>query len=357
MKIIQVMPEFGLGGAEIMCENLTYGLKKSGHTVIVVSLFDYHSPITKRMEQNNIDVRYMNKRSGLDLSMIFKLIKLFRKEKPDVIHTHRHVLQYAVPAAVLAGVKRRIHTIHSVATKENNKMGRIFNKISFRICGVIPVALSTAVRDTVEDEYGINGSKIPVIFNGIDLNNCIKKNDYEIGDEIKILHIGRFADAKNHIGLLEAFSKFHKKIDKSVLYLIGDGENRKIIEDYVSDYGLQEHVHLLGQQEDVFGFLHKADIFALPSLYEGVPMTLIEAMGTGLPIVTTRVGGIPDMLDDDIAVLVEGSADTICEGFEKYYYSKELRMAHGKAVLQKVKMFSLEVMTEKYLNEYSTKRS
>ena len=95
MKIIQIMPEFGLGGAEIMCENLTYGLKKSGHTVIVVSLFDYHSPITKRMEQNNIDIRYMNKRSGLDLSMIFRLIKLFSKEKPDVIHTHRHVLQYA----------------------------------------------------------------------------------------------------------------------------------------------------------------------------------------------------------------------------------------------------------------------
>jgi glycosyltransferase involved in cell wall biosynthesis len=83
-------------------------------------------------------------------------------------------------------------------------------------------------------------------------------------------------------------------------------------------------------------------------------MTLIEAMGTGLPIVTTRVGGIPDMLDDDIAILVEGSSDAICDGFEKYYRSKDLRMAHGKAVLKKVNMFSLEVMTEKYLNEYLT---
>ena len=79
MKIIQIMPEFGVGGAEIMCENLTYGLDKSGHTVIVVSLFDYHSPITKRMEQKGIDVRYMNKHSGLDISIIFRLIKLFRE--------------------------------------------------------------------------------------------------------------------------------------------------------------------------------------------------------------------------------------------------------------------------------------
>ena len=146
MKIIQIMPEFGLGGAEIMCETLTYGLKKYGHNVIVVSLFDYQSAITKRMKDHEIDIRYMNKHPGLDLSIIFKLVKLFREEKPDVIHTHRHVLQYAVPAAILAGVKRRIHTIHSVATKENNKIGRIFNKISFCACGVIPVALSSAVR-------------------------------------------------------------------------------------------------------------------------------------------------------------------------------------------------------------------
>ena len=355
MKIIQVMPEFGLGGAEIMCENLTYGLKKYGHTVIVVSLFTYPSAITQRMEDNGIDIYYMNKRSGLDLSMIFKLMKLFRREKPDVIHTHRHVLQYTVPAAVLAGVKRRIHTIHSVASKENNKIGRIFNKISFRICGVIPVALSSTVRDTIVDEYGIDRSEIPIIFNGIDLNNCKEKNDYDIVDQFKILHIGRFADAKNHIGLLEAFSKFHKKHSESALYLIGDGENRNIIEEYISENNLQEHVHLLGQLGNVYEYLHKADMFTLPSLYEGVPMTLIEAMGTGLPIVATRVGGIPDMLDEDSAVLVEGSSDAICEGFEKYYFSKDLRMAHGRAVLKKVDTFSLEAMTEKYLNEYSRK--
>lgn len=355
MKIIQVMPEFGLGGAEIMCENLAYGLKKYGHTVIVVSLFDYQSVITKRMESNGIDVRYMNKHPGLDLSIIFKLTQLFRKEKPDVIHTHRHVLQYAVPASVLAGVKRRIHTIHTIASKENNKIGRMFNKISFCACGVIPVALSSLVCDTIVEEYGINKSEIPIIFNGIDLNNCEPKNDYEIVDEFNILHIGRFDEAKNHIGLLEAFLKFQKKYSNSALYLIGDGKNRRMIEDYVSENGLQEHVHLLGQLGNVYGYLHRVDIFALPSLYEGIPMTLIEAMGTGLPIVATRVGGIPDMLDDDCAVLVETSADSICEGFEKYYLDKDLRMAHGVKVKDRVHMFSMETMAEKYINEYSIK--
>lgn len=355
MKIIQVIPEFGLGGAETMCETLTYGLKKYGHAVIAVSLFDYHSAITNRMENNGIDIRYMNKHSGLDLSMVFKLCKLFRKEKPDVIHTHRHVLQYVVPAAMLAGVKKRIHTIHNVATKENNKIGRIFNKISFRICHVIPVALSSIVRDTITDEYGIKPHRVPIIFNGIDLTKCKKKDNYEITDELKILHIGRFVDAKNHIGLLEAFLKFYKKYNKGELYLIGDGENRQFIENYISDHDMQEHVHLLGQLGNVYEHLHEADIFTLPSLYEGVPMTLIEAMGTGLPIVASRVGGIPDMLDDGMAVLVDGSTESICEGFERYYLDQDLRTAHGKAVLKRVDMFSMDAMTEKYINVYLTK--
>ena len=355
MKIIQIMPEFGLGGAEIMCENLTYGLKKYGHTVIVVSFFDYQSVITKRMENNGIDIRYMNKRPGLDSSIIFKLIQLFRKEKPDVIHTHRHVLQYVVPAAVLAGVKKRIHTIHSVATKENNKIGRMFNKMAFCVFEVVPVALSLAVRDTVVEEYKMDISKIPVIFNGIDLNRCKEKNDYEIVNGLKILHIGRFVDAKNHIGLIEAFSKFYKKYNDGVLYLIGDGANRKAIEDYISENGLQERVLLLGQLDNVYEYLCKADVFVLPSLYEGVPITLIEAMGTGLPIVTTRVGGIPDMLDDDSAVFVESSADSICEGLEKYYLNKDLRTTHGMSVKEKVNVFSMEVMAEKYINEYLMK--
>ena len=81
MKIIQIIPQFGLAGAETMCENLAYELKKLGHEVIVLSLFDYQSPITDRLEKEQIDVRYLGKKIGLDLSIINKLIKIFKEEK------------------------------------------------------------------------------------------------------------------------------------------------------------------------------------------------------------------------------------------------------------------------------------
>ena len=352
MKIIQIMPEFGLGGAEIMCENLVYGLKKLGHSVIVVSLFRYHSPITDRMEKAGIDIRYLDKKPGLDLAMIPKLARLFRKEQPDAVHTHRHVLQYAMPAAVLARVKRRVHTLHSIATKENGRLGRKFSYICFHFAGVIPVALSQMVRETVVEEYHLPENRIPVIFNGIDLSRCRKKEDWKTGDVFRILHIGRFAEAKNHECLVEAFCRFHRKYPDSELLLIGDGDLRPRIENLIKEKNLQDAVVLLGLQSDVYGYLHDADLFALPSRYEGIPMTLIEAMGTGLPIVASAVGGIPDMLGPDSAILTVPEADAVCEAFARYYLDASLRRNHGRNALRDSARFSVENMAEKYIAQY-----
>lgn len=352
MKIIQIMPEFGLGGAEIMCENLVYGLKKSGNTIIVVSLFRYCSAITDRMENAGIDVRYFGKKPGIDCTMIPKLFRLFRVEKPDVVHTHRHCLQYVVPAAVLAGIRCRVHTVHSIASKENNRLGRMLNKVFFRWFGVVPVGLSDQVQKTIVEEYGLSKERVPVVFNGIDLSRCNAKKNYGRNGKFKILHIGRFVEAKNHKGLLEAFLMFYRNHPDSVLYLIGDGQKREEIESYIKENGLNGAVVLLGLQDNVYDYLHGADIFTLPSLYEGVPMTLVEAMGTGLPIVATMVGGVPDMLDNTCSILTEISSYDINEAFERYYLDEKLRATHGKRAKQVAERFSSEVMTRGYLKVY-----
>lgn len=159
MKIIQIIPEFGLGGAEIMCENLTYELLKSGYDVIIISMFSYHSAITERLEKAGVDIRYLGKKSGFDLSMIWKMRKIFKVNHVDVVHTHRYCAQYAIPAAVLAGIKRRIHTVHNIAQKENGKFARKLNKFFFKYCNVIPVALSDLIRDSVVKEYKLKREK------------------------------------------------------------------------------------------------------------------------------------------------------------------------------------------------------
>ena len=354
MKIAQIMPEFGLAGAEIMCENLTYELLNAGHEVVVVSMYDYHSAITERLEQTGVEIRYLGKKPGLDVSMIPKMTKVFLETGIEVVHTHRYCAQYAVPAAMLAGVKHRVHTLHSVALIENKKKAaRKLNKFFYKHCHLIPVSLSEAVKDSTMEEYQLDPAAVPVIFNGIKLSNCIPKEDYSRKGNFKILHVGRFSEEKNHIGLIKAFGKFHESHPDSELWLIGDGGLRPDAEAFARDNGLEQTVKFLGLQSNVYGFMHDADVFALTSNYEGIPMTLIEAMGTGLPVVATRVGGIPDMLDDDSALLVPVDVDAIADAFEKYYCDEALRQARGLTAAKYAVRFSARVMAENYLKIYS----
>lgn len=353
MKIAQIMPEFGLAGAEIMCENLTYELVNAGHEVVVVSMYDYHSAITERLEAAGVEIRYLGKKPGMDPSMILKMYRVFRETGVQVVHTHRYCAQYAMPAAMLAGVKHRVHTLHSVAPKENKRMARKLSKFFYHHCNLIPVSLSELVRESVVEEYKLATEAIPMIFNGINLSKCLPKADYAREGNFKILHIGRFSQEKNHIGLLTAFRKFHHNHPDSELWLIGDGPIRPDVEAFAREQGLEQTVKFLGLQSNVYGFMHDADVFALTSNYEGMPMTLIEAMGTGMPIVATRVGGIPDMLDDDSALLVPLDMDQVAEAFEQYYCDEELRRNRGQEAAKHAVRFSAKAMAENYLKLYS----
>lgn len=353
MNVVQVMPEFGLAGAETMCENLTYELTKLGHKVTVVSMYDYHSAITDRLEKSGIDVRYLGKKPGLDIAIIPRIKKILKEVHADVVHTHRYCAQYAVPAAMLAGVKRRIHTVHNVAEKENGKLARKLNNFFFKHCHLIPVALSELIRDSIVKEYGINKDKISVIYNGIDLSKCLPKTDYSIYGNFKILHIGRFSEQKNHAGLLKAFKLFHDNHSDSELWLIGDGEKKAEIERYVTENNLDESVKFLGLQSNVYGYLHDADMFTLPSNYEGIPMTLIEAMGTGLPIVATAVGGVPDMLTNEKnAFVVKNDVFSVSKAFEFLYNESGKRRIFGEKAREQAQFFSSSSMGGAYIGIY-----
>lgn len=352
MRIIQIVPRFELGGAEIMCENLTYALQRAGHCVTVVSLYDYRSAITGRLEAAGVDIRYLGKRRGPDIALLIRLCKLLRALRPDAVHSHLYASEYAVPAAMMAGISCRVHTLHNVAEKENTRAGRLLNRLFFRRFHTVPVALSRLVRETVEAEYDLPAARIPVITNGIDLTKCLPKQDYATNIPFTVLHIGRFVPEKNHMLLLRAFGRFHARYAQSELHLVGDGETRTKVEAYVRENGLSSCVRFFGLQENVYPFLQKADVFVLPSLYEGIPITLIEAMGSGLPIVASAVGGVPDMLDEGCAQLIPPEEEALFTALCRYYEDEGLRRTNGISAKARAACFSAEAMAVGYLEVY-----
>lgn len=353
MKIIQIIPMFKLAGAEVMCENLCIALKNAGENVIAVSFYSEKTAITERLEKAGVRIEYLDKKLGLDASIIFKLVRLFKREKPDVVHTHICASIYGLIAAVLAGVGKKVHTVHSIAQNEQNRLGKNVNSFMFRHCNVVPVALSQEVRESISEVYGLQASSIPTVFNGIDLSKCIAKTTYKKNELFTILHIGRFEQVKNHEILIRAFADFVKEYPCSKLQLLGEGVLFDEMQNLAKMLGIADKVDFLGIQSNVYPFLHEADVFCLPSEYEGVPMTLIEAMGTGLPIIASNVGGIPNMLESgESALLIEPKINELEEAMKTLYSSEELRVKLGQAARKRSEVFSSEAMAKNYMKVY-----
>lgn len=356
MKIMQVIPYFCFGGAETMCENLCYAQKALGHDVVAVSLYNEHTPIAQRMEAAGIRILYLDKKLGMDVSMVPKLARIMQQEKPDVVHTHLDVIKYAVAAAKLCGVKTCVHTVHNVAEKEAEGLSQKINRVYYKLGWSKPVALSPEVQRTICQIYGLPENCVPVVYNGIDLGKCIPKQKYTNTGSIEFLHIGRFNEQKNHAGLLHAFRMLLERIPDCKLCLIGDGELRPEMEQLVEKLGIQNAVVFQGSQSNVHPFLNQADAFLLPSNYEGMPMTIIEAMATGLPIVATRVGGVPDMVEDGIsALLVPCEEEAVCAACERLATDATLREKLGKAAKDRSPMFSASQMATRYCELYTQK--
>ena len=354
MKILQVIPYFCFGGAETMCENLTYALLSLGHDVTVVSLYQERTPISQRMEKAGVKILYLDKKLGLDVSMVPKLMKIMRQEKPDVVHTHLDVIKYATVAAKLSGVKHCVHTVHSVAHKEAEGIQqKIINYTYYHLGWSVPIALSTEIQETISEFYHLKKSKIPVIRNGVDLSKCMVKEDYSLGSPINLIHVGRFDIPKNHAGLLRSFAKIHAVYSESTLHLLGDGELRKDMETLALDLGIADAVHFHGMQADIYPYLQKSDIFLLPSIYEGNPMSIIEAMGTGLPIVATMVGGIPDMVRDrHSALLVPCEEAAFSDACLELLADETLRSSLGRQARLDSAQFGAEYMAQQYSDVY-----
>lgn len=354
MKIIQVLPYFCFGGAETMCENLTCALRQLGHEVTVVSLYNEHTPISQRMEAAGVPIRYLDKKLGLDLSMISKLAAIFREEKPDVVHTHLDVIKYAVPAARLAGVKRCVHTVHSVAHKEaEGRLQKLSNRFFYHAGWSAPVALSREVQQTILEFYGLPERAVPVVMNGIDLSQCVAKEDYAMADPWRFVHVGRLDTPKNQERLLRAFRKVLDTHPRARLTLVGDGDLRPRLEALTAELDLRDAVIFAGMQENVHPFLAEADIFVLTSDYEGIPMTILEAMGTGLPIVSTAVGGVPDVLaDGKTGLLTAPDVEAVAEACQRLATDASLRETLGRSALADSVRFSARTMAKSYLDIY-----
>ena len=310
LKVLQIIPSFGVGGAEkLVLDYLTY-FDKNAVEIKAISMYGNQNTLYDSLiKENGLDVVYLDKKSGIDLSMVMKIKKVIKEFNPNIIHTHMHTMKYMIPSLFNNKQVKLFHTIHNDPEKDVGKIDKIFNKIAFKYFNCTPIALTNELADKIKTFYDHNHTI--VVNNGINLEKFknIKANKREIKDKLNlpydsfvIGHVGRFSEQKNHEFIIDIYKRFFELEENSYLILVGDGELNKFIKQKVERLGLKERVKFLGIRKDIPEMLKCMDVFLFPSLHEGFPIILIEAQAAGVRCV------ISDQIDKN-AILSENTVN------------------------------------------------
>ncbi len=358
MKIIQIIPTLGSGGAERFVVDLSNELTKQGHQVILCTLYNLDSnkeyAFFKENLNKNIECINLDKKLGFDSSLFLKIYTIIKKHKPQVVHSHLSTLNYLMLAALFLKVKF-IHTLHSDAKKLIKNKGEYFlRKMLYSTKLVKPIGISEESLDSYHKLYKndyagmiYNGRALPTINQTEDLG--IEKEKYDT----VFLHVGRYDEAKNQINLVKAFNNILKKHPKILLLIIGEGskEIKLELEKYKND-----SVLLLGRKTNVDQYMKISDAFILPSIFEGMPISLIEAMSYGLISIVTDVGGMKNMIKDGInGMKIKGTtAENIELALLKYLNltDREKKKITQRSESDFQEKYSIEKCAKYYIKEY-----
>jgi len=301
LKVEMVLPELQVGGMEVMAARLTRSLTSRGHDVGITCIVE-GGPLADQLRSEGYRVTVVRAPGLLTNIRAPSLERWLRDREPDVVHTHSGAWLKAVRAARRGTVRCVVHTEHGLFDPEPWYGGALRRRAA-RYTDCV-VAVSDPLHAMLTRRDGLDPEQVRVIPNGVDINRFApapRTGDLHrrlgIDDSTFLIGaVGRLAPVKNHAMLLEAFALLGAHQPNAALVIIGDGTCRAALQEHISSHGLTGRAFLLGEAPDVATLYRDLDLFVLSSRHEGMPMSVLEAMASGVPVVSTSVGGVPDLL-------------------------------------------------------------
>lgn len=356
MQIAHLDTERTWRGGEIQVLRLACGLRDRGYANLIITQPD--TELARRAGRAGIPCVNCRLRGQWDAWGVWRLARLLRNLHVDVLHMHTaHAVSMGVVAAALARIPVRLATRRIDYPLRRNwlSLARYRYGLDRVVC------VSDSVRRVLADG-GVPQSKLTTIHSAIDpsrfANLDRKSLRQELGiarDTPLIVTVGALAAHKGHIDLLRAMALVRREIPNAHLAIAGQGELRDALEREITRLELNDRVHLLGQREDIPRVLGAADLFVISSHREGICGVLIEAMTAGVPVVATRVSGIPEVVDDGRnGYLVEphnpaALAAMICRSLREGP-ARESMVRDGQEKMRR--LFHVDTMVEQYILLY-----
>ena len=351
---------FRIGGAERHLLDLCKGLDRRKFRPEIIYFHRDEQMLPEFLQEGIPSSLFPVKGGELTFREIWRLSRLIKKLSPDIVHVHLfHASRFGAMAAFLAGVRQIVRTKHNVSDPETRpgKRDRIWRVLQSAIL-TRTVAVSQAIAEQVGTPY--------VIYNGIDTDyfdpNLIDPTErasyaklFDVKGSPIIGIAARLTKQKGHIVLLNAFSELLSDWPNAQLLIAGDGEELPTLELLSNKLNLTEHVQFLGPIRNVREFLSVLDVFAHPSIFEGLGIAVIEAMSMGLAIVATKVDGLAELITDGVeGSLVEpNNPIALSKAMKRILSDPALRKNMGQRARKKaVGKFSVKTMIQKYEELY-----
>jgi len=357
VNVLLLVTELNVGGAERVVAQLASGLSRDRYRVSVACLYD-PGPVADEIRSAGIPVFDLAMRGKWDVTVTGRFHRLLRHQRVDVLHSHLiHANLIAPFSGRLAGVPVVITTRHNV------HIGPVWREW-LNWCAKngrdVAIAISEEVRATEVERSGAPPSSVVVIPNGISVDRFAAPDQAAVtklrrtwgvgADGFVIGTLARFHEQKGHRYLLDAQRIMLDRAPHTKLLLVGEGVLFESVRERASHLGIADSVILPGVRHEVPEILALLDLFVLPSLWEGLPISILEAMAAGKPVVATRVGGVPEVVvDGETGLLVPPrDPEALAGAIARLLRDPQLRHRMGQAGQERVREhFSVEQMVRR----------
>ncbi|EIA0804353.1 glycosyltransferase [Vibrio vulnificus] len=350
MKVLHFISAPAAGGAEVYVKDLARHASRKGQDTAVVFLGDaksigrcqvYERKYLSELDECNIKYYFLKPGSRKNIiGGFFSLNRILKEYRPDIIHCH---LFYAVAYSFLFR-KKIVYTHHNVVMKINRFLFGFFNRyidVYIGICGVCSDVLRTYTKKTVVE-----------INNAVDVERIKKKSPPSIRNHVNIIMVGGLIEQKNYSLAIKTVRLLHN--DSYKLLIAGEGEMRPKLEKIISDYNLHDNVVLMGNVSNIQEVYDQADVFLMTSLWEGLPIALLEASVRGIAVVVTDVGGCGEVVNNmnNGYVIKDFSPTDIADCLKKLIESPMERNRISKQVMERSHVYDISSAYQSHYELY-----
>lgn len=367
--VVHVIYSLGTGGLENGLVNLINRSPSDRFRHAIVCLTT-SGDFAARLTAPNVAIVSLNKRPGHDLGVYWRLWRCLMKLRPQVLHTRNlAALEMHLVGMLVPGL-RHVHGEHGRDIYDLDGSNPRYRRLRRWVAPLVDrfITVSRDLQEWLTQTVGVDSRKVQQIYNGVDHDMFHPRSAARpdlappgfLGPaECVIGTVGRLAEVKDQATLIRAVGRLSRErpvlSDALRLVIVGDGPLRAPLEELASEQGIADITWFAGDRSDVPELLRTMDVFVLPSLAEGISNTVLEAMSTGLPVVGTRTGGNPELVDEDVTGHLVPVADdrVLADTLLELIDQPRKLLLMGRAARERVlEQFNWRRTVEEYLAVY-----